>query len=145
MTVYYVSSSSGSNSNNGTPASTPFATLQQAANVTKPGDTVEVMSGTYTSPGSYDVLDIRTSGMAGAPITYEAAPGQTPVIDNSGNSVGIVDEGASYITVKGFTVVGDAASITLSQAESELGSSATTEKGIALWGIPQIPRLFPRM
>ena len=61
------------------------------------------------------MLDITTSGTASAPITFEAAPGQTPVINSSGgwNGINIV---ASYIVVKGFTVVGDAANYTLAQA-----------------------------
>ena len=50
----------------------------------KPGDTVQVMNGTYTAPTYADAVDITTSGTATAPITFEAAPGQTPVIDSSG-------------------------------------------------------------
>ena len=50
----------------------------------KPGDTVEVMNGTYTGPGYGNVLTITTSGTANAPITFEAAPGATPVINSSG-------------------------------------------------------------
>ena len=84
MTVYYVSSQSGSNSNAGTSESAPLATLQAAANLVHPGDTVEVMNGTYTAPGGGDALDINTSGTAAAPITFEAAPGQSPVINSSG-------------------------------------------------------------
>jgi|SRR5580700_170256 len=81
MTTYYVSSITGSDNNAGTSASAPFASLQAAANVVKPGDTVQVMNGTYTAPFYADALDITTSGTATAPITFEAAPGQTPVID----------------------------------------------------------------
>ena len=67
------------------------------------------MNGTYTAaPGGGDVLDITTSGTASAPITFEAAPGQTPVINSSGGWNAINIE-ASYIVVNGFTVVGDAA------------------------------------
>ena len=85
MTTYYVSSIIGSDSNAGTSSSAPLATLQDAANLVKAGDTVLVMNGTYTSPGGgTDVLDITTSGTASAPITFQAAPGQTPVINSSG-------------------------------------------------------------
>ena len=58
------------------------------------------------------MLDITTSGTASAPITFEAAPGQTPVINSSGGWNAINIE-ASYIVVNGFTVVGDAANYTL--------------------------------
>ena len=45
-TVYYVSNT-GSNSNNGTSLGTPFQTIQKAAYVVGPGDTVYVRGGTY--------------------------------------------------------------------------------------------------
>ena len=115
MTTYYVSSEIGSNNNAGTSATAPLATLQAAADLVQPGDTVEVMNGTYTGPPGGDVVDITTSGTASAPITFEAAPGQTPVINSSGSWNAIKIE-ASYIVVNGFTVVGDAANYTLSQA-----------------------------
>ena len=115
MTTYYVSSIIGSDNNAGTSSSAPLATLQDAANLVKPGDTVLVMNGTYTGPAYGAVLNITTSGTASAPITFEAAPGQTPVIDSSGTWNGINIQ-ASYIVINGFTVVGDAANYTLSQA-----------------------------
>jgi hypothetical protein len=107
MTTYYVSSITGSDNNAGTSSSAALATLQDAANLVKPGDTVLVMNGTYTGPAGGTVLNITTSGTASAPITFEAAPGQTPVIDSSGTWNGI-DIQASYIVINGFTVVGDA-------------------------------------
>jgi parallel beta-helix repeat protein len=115
MTTYYVSSVIGSDNNAGTSATAPLASLQAAADVVHPGDTVEVMNGTYTSSSGADVLDITTSGTAAAPIVFEAAPGATPVIDSSGVWNGI-NISASYITIKGFTVVGDAANFTQSYA-----------------------------
>ena len=114
MTTYYVSANIGSDNNIGT-SSAPFATLQAAANHTHAGDFVEVMNGTYTGRPGGAVLNITASGTASAPITYEAAPGQTPVIDSSGTWNGI-NIAASYINVEGFTVVGDAADYNLSQA-----------------------------
>ncbi len=46
MTTYYVSSEIGNSYNAGTSESAPLANLQAAANLVKPGDTVEVMNGT---------------------------------------------------------------------------------------------------
>src|SRR5271156_4384840 len=135
MSTYYVSSISGSDNNAGTSASAPLASLQAAADLVKPGDTVEVMNGTYVgnAPGGGDVLDITTSGTASAPITFEAAPGQTPVINSSGgwNAINI---GASYIVVEGFTVVGDAANYTLQSALAgySTGSSQLDGNGIVV-------------
>ena len=133
MTTYYVSSITGSDNNAGTSASAPFASLQAAANVVQPGDTVQVMNGTYTAPFYADALDITTSGTATAPITFEAAPGQTPVIDSSGGWNAINIE-ASYIVVKGFTVVGDAANYTLQSALAgySTGSSSLDGNGIGV-------------
>ena len=50
MTTYYVSSQIGNNNNVGTSQNAPLASLQAAANVVKPGDTIQVMNGTYTAP-----------------------------------------------------------------------------------------------
>src|SRR5580704_3971601 len=115
MTTYYVSSQIGSNTNAGTSAAAPLASLQAAANIVKPGDTVQVMNGTYSAPAYGAALDITTSGTATAPITFEAAPGQKPVIDSSGGW-NAIDIQASYIVVSGFTVVGDAANYNLQSA-----------------------------
>ena len=133
MTTYYVSSMIGSDKNAGTSATVPLASLQTAANLVKPGDTVLVMNGTYTAQYYGDALDITTSGTASAPITFAAAPGQNPVIDSSGgwNAINIK---ASYITVEGFTVVGDAANYTLTSALAgySTGSSELDGNGIAI-------------
>ena len=140
--TYYVSSEIGNNNNAGTSASAPLATLQAAEDLVKPGDTVEVMNGTYTgnAPGGGDVLDITTSGTASAPITFEAAPGQTPVINSSGGWNAINVE-ASYIVVSGFTVVGDAANYTLAQA---LAGYSTGNANLDGNGIASIKRQRPQ-
>ena len=139
MTMYYVSSGSGSDQNVGTSASAPLATLQAAANLVKPGDTVEVMSGTYSNGGA-DVLDITTSGTASAPITFEAAPGQTPIINSSGAWNGINIQ-ASYIVINGFTVVGDAANYTLSSALAaySTGNPSVDGNGIGINPSSSVP------
>ena len=135
--TYYVSSEIGNNANAGTSESAPLASLQAAEDLVQPGDTVEVMNGTYTgnAPGGGDVLDITTSGTASAPITFEAAPGQTPVINSSGGWNAINIE-ASYIVVEGFTVVGDAANYTLAQALAgySTGNANLDGNGIAVIG-----------
>ena len=139
MTTYYVSSEIGSNNNAGTSTTAPLATLQAAADLVQPGDTVEVMNGTYTGPQGGDVVDITTSGTASAPITFEAAPGQTPVINSSGSWNAIKIE-ASYIVVNGFTVVGDAANYTLPQALAgySTGSPKLDGAGINVTGDPGV-------
>src|SRR5271168_2997206 len=77
MTTYFVSSIVGSDNNSGTSASAPLASLQAAANVVKPGDTVQVMNGTYTAPAYGVALQITTSGTASAPIPDTAPETRT--------------------------------------------------------------------
>ena len=113
MTTYYVSSEIGSNNNAGTSSNAPYSlNLQAAANVVKPGNAVQVMNGTYTAPTYADALDITTSGTATAPITLRRLRGGTSL---TVREVGTPIK-ASYIVVKGFTVVGDAANYTLQSA-----------------------------
>ena len=74
--------------------------MQHAANAVQPGDTVIV------EPGTYKGFELTTSGTAAAPIVFKAQPG---VVINQANGVtqdGINLEGASYITIDGFTVTG---------------------------------------
>jgi hypothetical protein len=133
MTTYYVSSIVGSDNNTGTSANAPLASLQAAEALVKPGDTVDVMNGTYTGPAYGNVLTISTSGKSSAPITFEAAPGQTPVINSSGGW-NAIDIEASHIVVKGFTVEGDAANYTLAQATAgySTGNASLDGNGIAV-------------
>ena len=124
LSTYWVSPS-GSDSNAGS-ASSPFATLQHSMMSLKPGDTLDVESGTYTgfiagwdsTPAStgdpYGTID----GTAGNPITIQAAPNASPgsVIISSRNSetaVGIdLEPGCNYITISGFTIQNGNGSIT---------------------------------
>ena len=64
------------------------------------------------------------------PHHFEAAPGQTPVINSSGdwNAINIK---ASYIVVKGFTVVGDAANYTLQQHWRDTAPETRASMGTA--------------
>lgn len=117
--AYYVSGT-GSDSANGLTPSTAFLTLQHAANVTQPGDTVYVMNGTYSnSCTSCDVLDISTPGTANAWITYTAYPGQTPIISFNGWEGIFFEPTAAYVQVSGFTVIGNNANVTLAQAQAQ--------------------------
>ena len=114
--TYYVSGS-GSDSNDGLTQATAFLTLQHAAGLTQPGDTVYVMNGTYTnSCASCSVLDISIPGTASAWITYEAYPGQTPIISFNGWEGVFFEPTAAYIQVSGLTVVGNNYNVTLAQA-----------------------------
>ena len=95
----------GSNSNPGTKEK-PFSTLQHAADVAKPGDTVDVRGGTYCQR-----LAVTSSGSAtGGSITFRSDPGETAILDGgclfpeNGPSAMISLHNVSYITIEGFEV-----------------------------------------
>jgi hypothetical protein len=117
--AYYVSGS-GSDANDGGSTATAFLTLQHAAAVTQPGDTVYVMNGTYTNdcPGCA-VLSISTPGTADGWITYKAYPGQTPLISFNGWQGILFEPTAAYIEVNGFTIVGNNANVSLAAAQAQ--------------------------
>jgi hypothetical protein len=118
--TWYVDAVNGSTYGDGTTLKTAFITLAQAEAVALPGDTVLVENGTYTN-ASGPALDVKTPGSAsGGYITFEAAPGATPVIQVGPYAYGAVqfDSTAAYIIFKGFTVLGNNKSLTLAGAQS---------------------------
>jgi hypothetical protein len=70
----------------------PFKTLQHAADVAKPGDTVYVMAGVYD-----EKVVVKASGVAGQPITLRAMPRRAAV-------VGGFQLQADYIRIQGFEI-----------------------------------------
>ncbi|MEH2024352.1 right-handed parallel beta-helix repeat-containing protein [Nostoc sp.] len=117
--TYYVSGT-GNDKNSGVSSSSPFKTIQKAANITKPGDTVLIMNGVYTNanPGG-NVVSITRSGTANAWIKFKAYPGHYPKIQHNGWNGILIDNGASYIEINGLEVVGNNANITLDYAMSQ--------------------------
>jgi parallel beta-helix repeat protein len=99
QSTYYVSVT-GNNSNNGLTANTAFATLEYASNIVAAGDSVLVLSGSYTG------FDIRTSGTSIQPIVFKAL--SNDVIINVRNPIttdGINIEDTDWIEVHGFNVI----------------------------------------
>lgn len=135
-TNYYVSGK-GSDTNNGLSTSTAFRTIQKAADLTQPGDTVFVMNGLYTNfwPKG-DAVTINHSGSPSAWITYEAYPGNSPKLKFNGWS-GFYVAGAAYIEINGFKIEGNNDSVTLNYAltqKSNLDNSITSGYGILVDG-----------
>src|SRR3954463_11712619 len=97
LSAYYVSAG-GSGAAAGT-ASAPWKTLQKAANTVRPGDNVTVRAGNYAG------FEMDGGGTSSARITFPAEPG---TVINAGTSRGdgINLEGAGYVTIEGFKVVG---------------------------------------
>ncbi|HZK80605.1 MAG TPA: right-handed parallel beta-helix repeat-containing protein, partial [Humisphaera sp.] len=77
LSSWYVAASGGLDANPGTLAQ-PFATIQDAANVAMPGDTVFIEAGTYR-----ETVKPVNSGTAGLPITYEPYNGASVTIDGA--------------------------------------------------------------
>jgi hypothetical protein len=73
----------------------PFKTVQRAAGVTKPGDTVYVMAGRYD-----ERVKVQAGGTEGKPVTFVAMPRRLA-------TVGGFDLEASYIRVEGFEITAD--------------------------------------
>ena len=73
----------------------PFKTVQHAADVAKPGDTIYVMAGKYD-----ERVKVKTGGTEGKPIAFVARPRRSA-------TVGGFDLEASYIRVEGFEITAD--------------------------------------
>jgi len=104
--AFYVSTT-GSDSNPGTQSS-PWKTIQHAANTVQAGDTVYVRAGVYN-----ESVNIAVSGSATAgPVTFASYPGETAVVDGTGLAVSssagtqglfnLVNQ--SYVTIQGFEI-----------------------------------------
>ncbi|MFL5249377.1 MAG: right-handed parallel beta-helix repeat-containing protein [Myxococcales bacterium] len=122
--VSYVDAANGRDTNDGRTPRSAYRTLQRAARELRPGWTIKVMSGTYTTDGSTEPLLVDVSGTPDAWITVTAAEGQHPVIqipEGPGAWSGIHLLGASYVIIDGFEVVGRGASITKARAVAESG------------------------
>jgi parallel beta-helix repeat protein len=99
----YVVSPVGNDSAAGT-STTPWKTLQKAANTVVAGDQVVVRAGNYAG------FNLTRDGTASARITFSADPGVTinapnPSGPHAGKD-GINVEGADYVTIEGFNVNG---------------------------------------
>jgi methionine-rich copper-binding protein CopC len=127
LSTYYVSPT-GSDSNNGSAAS-PFATLQEAANMVVAGDTVDVASGTYA--GFSMNWEVDQTGTASAPITWNASPGAVINAPNPDTADGIDIEGASYVVINGFTVNNTTNSITRAGIRSVGNTNVVIENNVA--------------
>ena len=104
--TYYISPN-GNDSGNGS-QSTPWRTVQKAANTVNAGDTVVLMDGTYTQ-GS---VNFSRSGTADKPIVFKAQNKWKAVIASTSGCEPGFSIKASYITVKDltFSVAGSACS-----------------------------------
>ncbi len=102
---FYVSTA-GNDSNAGT-ISSPWRTIQHAANTLQAGDTVYVRAGVYN-----EAVNIAVSGSAaGGAIRFQSYPGETAIVDGTGltpstsSTQGLFNiAGRSYVTIQGFEI-----------------------------------------
>jgi len=101
--AFYVSAT-GNDSNSGT-AAAPFRTIQKAADLAAPGDTVYIRGGTYKQQ-----VVIKRSGTSGNVITFTNYPGETVIVDGTGFGYSywgysLIDlNGQDYIKINGLNV-----------------------------------------
>jgi parallel beta-helix repeat protein len=138
--TYYVSSIIGKDDSNGSQRS-PFATLQQAADVAGAGDTVLVMPGEYSNADpNQNVLTINKSGITNAPIIFKAFDSRNKPVINVRNYQGIQILG-SYINIDGFVISGNRKEFenlttaqidAIQKADGRYSSPTTSGNGIAI-------------
>lgn len=127
LSTYYVSPA-GSDSAPGSSAA-PFATLQHAADVVRPGDTVIVRKGKYAG------FHLETDGTAARRITFRAEKGAVINRPNFRTPDGINLEGADYVTIQGFRLVGLPRSGIRSVTNHHVTILKNTADGNGRWGI----------
>lgn len=89
----------GDDSRDGQSEATAFTTISHPADLTRPGDTVLVGSGTYA-----ETVRMRNTGEKDRTITIKAAPGARVTLDGIDGQLqsGFVIQGKSYINIDGF-------------------------------------------
>ncbi|RUT67995.1 T9SS C-terminal target domain-containing protein [Flavobacterium cupreum] len=124
-TNYYVDAINGNNINSGTSEALAKRTIQAAANLTNPGDTVFIMNGIYnptgdSNSGFQSILTISRSGTAANYITYKNYPGHTPKLQLlTGLSYQVwrtIAIDASYIIIDGVEIEGTNQSLNYTDA-----------------------------
>ncbi|MEJ2009202.1 MAG: NPCBM/NEW2 domain-containing protein [Acidobacteriota bacterium] len=106
--TFYVSPS-GSDTNSGS-SSAPLKTIQKAADVVNPGDTVIVANGTYKDTNNDNIIVyLNRGGRSGNWITFRSENKWGAVLDGQNNTTGYCwsfGANASYVSVEDFEVKG---------------------------------------
>ncbi len=107
-----------------------YRSIQKAADVARPGDTVVISAGTYPEP-----LKVPRDGAAGAYITFHAKPGAAVIIDGQGERAadkGLVNlDDRSFIRLIGITVRGSSTHGIIAQRSSDIVLSDCEVSGSA--------------
>lgn len=106
--TYYVSGA-GSDSNSGT-FRLPFLTIQRAANLVTPGDTVIVEDGTYSDVAAFGrtstLVNVTRGGTTGNYVTFRSQNRWGAVLDGLNTTAEGWEIGANYVRIQGFEIKG---------------------------------------
>jgi parallel beta-helix repeat protein len=105
--TYYVDAAAGNNNYPGNSAS-PLKTIQKAADIVRPGDTVIVRDGVYTTT-DFALVDISYGGSAGKPVTFKAEHPSGAKLDGGNNLIKYgwgFELGVAYVNIEGFEIYG---------------------------------------
>ncbi|RZK68775.1 MAG: right-handed parallel beta-helix repeat-containing protein [Pedobacter sp.] len=117
---YYVSAQTGDTNAIGLSIKQPKRTIQEAADLTRPGDTVFVMNGTYTnSCPTCNVVNITRSGSRSKPIVITNYPNHAPLISFNGWAGISIENAVSYVKVSGFKVRGNNSNVNAREAAAQ--------------------------
>lgn len=107
--TYFVATT-GSDSNPGTEAQ-PFATLQHAADLVAPGDTVIVEDGTYSTGAGSHVVTVNKGGTASDWVWFRSKNPRGAKIDGKGTGTSgfAFESQAGFVRIEGFEIFGMAA------------------------------------
>lgn len=113
----------GSNASPYNSLATAATTLQRAADIVAPGDTVFVGAGTYATT-SLNVMLVQRTGLPNKWITFKPYGTDKPVIQMGTNNFTAINllPASAYVKVQGFEVIGNNANITLAQARAQVGA-----------------------
>jgi hypothetical protein len=109
QTTVYVNPSTGDDTNAGTIGS-PFRTISHGLSVIGSGGIVYLRGGTYSYTGTIaqaNYISMNTTATAANPIRLWASPGEKPVLDFAGDSVGqgiLMGTRASHYYLKGLEI-----------------------------------------
>ncbi len=120
-------SGTGLDSNNGNTEQTAYRTLNKAATVVNPGDTVWILDGTYSSTQWVGVSFTR-SGTENAWITWKAKPGHHPELVLTANNWVAINVDASYQVIDGLTITGMMDAFTLDEANADMNATSASPR-----------------
>jgi parallel beta-helix repeat protein len=100
-TTYYVDKTNPACTDAGPGTSAiPYCTITKGASMASiPGDTVQVLAGTYA-----ETVFVNYSGVAGSPITFQGSPGVTITGDPAGFGSAFAVSTKSYVVIDGFNI-----------------------------------------